>query len=87
LAKLLHTAQRLDVRCVVTQDETGRIHPLCAVYRDDCLPLVGKALDERLLKLLDFVRELGASTVTAPSPIGNINTAEEWEAAQTEHGF
>jgi molybdenum cofactor guanylyltransferase len=87
LAELLRLAQRMDVRCVVTQDEAGRVHPLCAVYRLDCLPAVSKALDERRLKLLDLVDELGAEKVCARSPIRNVNTAEEWEAARTAHGF
>jgi len=87
LKHLLHTAVETSVNCVVTRDEDGRTHPLCAVYRDSCLPVISKALDEGRLKLLDLVAELGAAFVSAQSPIRNINTAEDWEALHPAHGF
>ncbi len=87
LTHLLRTAQQTDAKCVVTQDEAGRIHPLCAVYHAVCLPSISRALDERRLKLLDLVSELDAEAVSTRSPIRNINTAEEWEALHAAHGF
>lgn len=63
--------------CVVTEDEAGRIHPLCAVYRTACLPSVTAALDEGRLKLLDLVRELRPAVVRYPGVLHNINTVED----------
>ncbi len=87
LRLLLHTAQQTDARCVVTLDQTGRTHPLCAVYRSGCLASVTAALDEGRLRLLDLVDELGAIAVRAISPVRNINTPEEWKALHAADGF
>ncbi|MDQ2774643.1 MAG: molybdenum cofactor guanylyltransferase [Acidobacteriota bacterium] len=87
LKQLLHTAQHTDARCVVTCDETGQMHPLCAVYRSGGLATVTCALDEGRLKLLDLVDELGAIAVRATSPVRNINTPEDWQALHADHGF
>jgi molybdenum cofactor guanylyltransferase len=87
LKQLLQTAQQTHATCVITLDQTGRTHPLCAVYRSDCLASVSTALDEGRLKLLDLVDELGAIALRASSPVRNINTPEEWKALHAADGF
>jgi molybdenum cofactor guanylyltransferase len=76
LCKLL----TIDADCVVTEDESGRIHPLCAVYAKPCLPHVETALDHGRLRLLDLVAELAPATVRYPGSLQNVNTMEDWAA-------
>lgn len=79
---LLESAVRSGALCTSLVDSNGAMQPLCAVYRSDCLPMVQNALEERRLKLMDFVTSLDARTVFVPSPIWNVNTPEEWTAWQ-----
>jgi len=81
LRRLLLRAKQSEALCVVGCDVNG-IHPTCAVYRSNCLPLLREALDAGHLKLLDFVAGLSPVTVESDSPIWNINTAEEWKRFQ-----
>jgi molybdopterin-guanine dinucleotide biosynthesis protein A len=71
---LLLTAWRTNSWCVVTKDAAGKIHPLCAVYRSECLPAVRSALDAGRLRLVDFIRELRAVEMPTTAVIGNLNT-------------
>lgn len=82
LVTLLETAQTSEVPCVATRETTGAIHPLCAVYRNSCLPKVRLALDARSLKLLDLLEDLPTITIETGKTISNINTPEEWTAWQ-----
>lgn len=66
-----------DARCVVTQDESGRVHPLCAVYDVSCLDRVQAALDENRLRLMDVVAEFKPAVVRYPGVLSNINTWED----------
>jgi molybdenum cofactor guanylyltransferase len=78
LKLLIDAADKREAKCVVATEAGGRVHPLCAVYRADCLPAVHKALDDGRLKLMDLVGELRAEFVELPVPIWNVNTPEEW---------
>jgi molybdopterin-guanine dinucleotide biosynthesis protein A len=80
LRELVFTARRTRALCVVTRDGAGKIHPLCAVYRRECLPLVRQAIDAGKLKLLDFLKELAAVEVHTPAVIGNLNTPQQLAA-------
>jgi molybdopterin-guanine dinucleotide biosynthesis protein A len=80
LVKLVDAARRSSAKCIVTADGSGRMHPLCAVYRRECLPAVRSALDEGRLKLTALVQDLQAEVVTIPGPIRNLNSPPEWEA-------
>ena len=82
LRLLLERAAQSDALCTLLLDSNGAMHPLCAVYRSDCLPVVQNALDQRQLKLMDLVAGLNAQTVTVPTPVWNVNTPEEWSAWQ-----
>lgn len=77
LQELVSTARRTHALCVVTRDGAGKIHPLCAVYRRECLPLVRGAIDAGKLKLFDFLKELAAVEVHTAAIIGNLNTPQQ----------
>lgn len=80
LRRLLAEAQETGALCMATRDANGTLHPLCAVYRTECLPTVQRALNAGRLKLLDLLSELGAATLDTAQIISNINTPEEWTA-------
>ncbi len=82
LARLLREAETSEALCVASRETSGAIHPLCAVYRNSCLPKVHRTLDAGRLKLLDFLEEISAVTVETDQTIWNINTPEEWTAWQ-----
>ena len=80
LEEMVFIARRTGALCIVTRDGAGKIHPLCAVYRSECLPLVRRALDRGQLKLLDFVKELRAIEMQTAAVIGNLNTPQQLAA-------
>jgi len=85
LKQLLRDAEEHEAMCTVTRDAGGAIHPLCAVYRTSCAPVVWKALDTGRLRLMDVIRELAASIFEAEIILPNVNTPSEWEECQTTH--
>ena len=82
LTRLLTVCRATQSLCTVARDADGRTHPLCAVYRGDCLPFVTAALDAGRLRLLDLLQELNAVEVPIDSVLLNLNTPEEWAAWQ-----
>jgi molybdopterin-guanine dinucleotide biosynthesis protein A len=80
LDEIVFSAGRTNALCVVTRDAAGKIHPLCAVYRRECLPCVRKALDRGQLKLLDLLKELCAVEMHTAAVIGNLNTPQQLAA-------
>lgn len=87
LRSLLAAALDSEEECLVTEDASGVIHPLCAAYRSTCLPAVRKALDEGRLKLMSLVGELKPKLIPVPVRLSNINTAEDWSAARAANGY
>lgn len=87
LRKLLEQAARVDSRCVVTNDADGRVHPLCAVYKSSCLPVVTSAIDQRRLKIMDLIGALQAGFFEIEQPIRNVNRPEDWVSWQEENCF
>ena len=83
LVRLLITAEQTGALCVVARDLSGRIHPLCAVYRSACLPFVRGALDAGQLRVLELVRSLNCVEMPVDGTITNLNTPEQlanWQA-------
>lgn len=78
LENLLRTAERTRTLCVVTRENAGTIHPLCAVYRTACLDAVRTAIQARRLKLTEFIRDLNPHYLDTGGRICNINTPGEW---------
>lgn len=82
LQNLLTEAERSGSLCVTVEDISGQVHPLCAVYRHDCLTIVRQCLREGGRRMTDVVRRLGAATWRLPNALTNVNTPEEWAAWQ-----
>jgi molybdopterin-guanine dinucleotide biosynthesis protein A len=76
LKMLLQEADESGAECVATRDASGRLHPLCAVYRDTCLVKVQKALDAGRLKALDALDELDTVVLETGQMLWNVNTPE-----------
>src|SRR3954454_8403362 len=55
---LLEGAELSKASCVATQDAAGNIHPLCAVYKKECRPLVQCRLNEKRLALSGLLDEV-----------------------------
>ena len=82
LKQLVQAAKDRNSRCLVSIDAEGRVHPLCGVYRSDCLLVVRKALDRGQLRLLDLVAELEGEYLRIDEAIWNVNTPAEWQVYQ-----
>jgi len=78
LRDLLNKASQTRALCVAAQDDTGQIHPLCAVYHRRCLPVIKRSLDEGRLKLMNVLKDLQAEYVPVQRRLVNINTPEDW---------
>jgi molybdenum cofactor guanylyltransferase len=77
-----------DVDAVVPRTKSG-YHPLCAVYRRTCLPIVSRHLATGRLTLRDLLTEVRVREVTETelAPIGhpaallaNLNTPDDYRA-------
>ncbi len=79
LQRLLARAIEGNGDCVVCQDSSGSIHPLCGVWSQRCLPRVTAALDRGRLRALDLIQELKAVYLPVGEFIHNLNTPDDWE--------
>lgn len=75
---LLTTSKETGGLCVAARDTAGKTHPLFAVYRTGCLPIVRSMLDTGRLKLLSLLEELNAITVDIGGKLWNLNTPQDW---------
>lgn len=82
LKLLLETGATRGSKCLVAKDTAGQVHPLCGVYRWDCLRVIEDALERGQLTLMKMLDELGAESMPVPAPIWNVNTPEEWRLCQ-----
>lgn len=78
LRALLARALASNSNCIATQDVTGKLHPLCAVYKKECLPVIQCRLDGKRLSLMGLLDELVTEYVRVPWTVENINTPEDW---------
>lgn len=78
LRKLLESAEIAGKDCLVPSSARG-MEPLCAVYHARILPAVESALNRKLLKMQDFVRQLDHAIwpVEDAALVRNVNTREE----------
>ncbi len=87
--KLFQMMERLrqDCDCVVPSDSRGRLHPLCAVYSQRCLPEVERLLKSSRTGMHDLAQSKAVKTrIISPGGHGledvaftNINTLEDFE--------
>ena len=82
LKRLLETARSRDVKCLVASDSDGRVHPLCGVYRHDCLKVVQNAVHASRLRVMETIEELAAETLSIDAPLWNVNTPVDWQKCQ-----
>jgi molybdopterin-guanine dinucleotide biosynthesis protein A len=80
--KLIEAAETSRAKCVVTMDEAGQVHPLCAVFHAACLPWVESALNIGRFRLLDLIEALGAERLPLRGPVWNVNTPDDWRSLQ-----
>ena len=79
-----------DVQAVVPREASGRMHPLCAVYRRDTLSPFLDQLRTGNYRMRDALRQIRTLYVPAQTLPGgtrsltNINTPEEYHAALRE---
>ncbi|HWF46300.1 MAG TPA: molybdenum cofactor guanylyltransferase [Bryobacteraceae bacterium] len=78
LSKLLETAEAGNLACIAARDGAGILHPLCAVYRKDCLSVVERAIARNRPRAQDLLKDLEAAPFDFPAMISNVNTPEEW---------
>jgi len=78
LRALVARAQASNCSCVATRDFSGKVHPLCAVYKRECLPIIQRRLDRKRLSLMGLLEELVTEYVRVPWTVENINTPEDW---------
>lgn len=78
LRSLVERARATDNSCVATRDLTGKVHPLCAVYKKKTLPVIQCRLDRKCLALMGLLEELATEYLGFRSMIENINTPEDW---------
>jgi molybdenum cofactor guanylyltransferase len=80
LGILLECAQQNGALCTVLRDNAGIVHPVCAVYRRGCLPVIQRLLNINRLKARHVVSLLDAAIVDIDAELRNVNTPEEWNA-------
>ncbi len=72
------------IDAVVPIDPDGRMHPLCAIYRKNCLPLLVHQLESGNYRMRDFLTLLQTSFVPVTKltdgcrKLDNINTPEDY---------
>ena len=80
-------ALREGADCLVCRDETGRVHPVCAIYRRQALPVVTGQLQAGDFRMMHLLANLKTDyfPVTA-AQMQNANTPEIWsEIQKNEH--
>jgi molybdenum cofactor guanylyltransferase len=85
LSELLDTAETGNLACLAARDGAGMVHPLCAVYRNDCLAAVQGAIDRNRLRAQDLLKDLEAASFDFPAMISNVNTPGDWIRWQRVH--
>lgn len=84
LETLFAEAEASEAQCVLPVSEAGS-EPLCAVYRDDCVPALSAAYVAGVRKMTEALAALDLMHWRVPPIAGNgrwsenLNTAEEWQ--------
>jgi molybdopterin-guanine dinucleotide biosynthesis protein A len=80
-----HIASEPSTAAIVVPSFNKRIHPLCGLYAQTCLPVIVDRLESRRLRVLDLVDQMNASIlpITPDLPFyradlfSNFNTPED----------
>lgn len=67
--------------CIVPRSASGKLEPLCALYKKSCAPVVSAALENGTRRVVDAVGMLQAKFWPIPDAdlFQNVNTAPEWD--------
>lgn len=87
LGQAMLRAFRERADCLVCRDETGRVHPVCAIYHRRILPVVSERLQAGDFRMMHLLANLKTDyfPVTA-AQMQNANTPEIWsEIQKNEH--
>lgn len=81
LLQLLEAAERSNPTCLLPVGPSGRPEPLCAVYHRKALPVIRRALERGVRKIVDGLAGLDVTLWTPPGPqsFRNLNTPREWD--------
>jgi len=72
--------------CVMAVGPGGEPEPLCALYHQQCLPALERAIREKRFKMRDLVPELDADLrLLEATALVNVNTAADWAEFQKEN--
>lgn len=82
LARLLEEAWRSEGDCLLPSGPSGRPEPLCGVYHQRCLPVLGAALARGVRKIMDGLAGTRVRILAVPDEdvFDNCNTPQEWAA-------
>lgn len=72
---------------LICQDHTGKIHPLCGIYRKRILPQLEQSLCSHQYKVMDFVQKTNYAVAKLPEGLSdnllfNMNTPEDYRLAK-----
>ena len=82
LAQQMCAAFRPEADCLVCRDETGHVHPVCAIYRKKMLPLVCAQIRSGKYRMMDLLARAQQQTFqVSSSQMLNANTPEIWKRA------
>ena len=87
LGQAMLRAFREEADCLVCRDETGRVHPVCAIYHRRILPVVIERLQAGDFRMMHLLANLKTDyfPVTA-AQMQNANTPEIWsEITENDH--
>ena len=87
LGQAMLRAFREGADCLVCRDETGRVHPVCAIYRRKALPVVTGQLQAGDFRMMHLLANLKTDHFSvAAAQMQNANTPEIWsEITENDH--
>lgn len=87
LAERMLRAFRGGADCLICRDETGRVHPVCAIYRRQALPVVTGQLQAGDFRMMHLLANLKTDHFSvAAAQMQNANTPEIWsEITENDH--
>ncbi len=76
--QLFEAVENTGAGCVVTMDQSRRLHPLCGVYRSSALPIVQRNLYINRLRAMHLVEDLSGLHLVMEGVLPNLNTPDDW---------
>ena len=87
LGQTMLRAFREGADCLICRDETGRVHPVCAIYQRRILPVVIERLQAGDFRMMHLLANLKTDYFSvAAAQMQNANTPEIWsEITENDH--